>query len=302
MIKMLSLKDFKLVKFEDKKIFDDWFEKYPQDHSDYLFSTIISWMDYANYHYTLYKNSLIIYTKINDEISIRPPIGKRNKDIFDEIINIAKKSNSTFPVSAIDLKTKNWILNNYPKLECVPQRDFFDYVYLSSDLAELDGSKYSKIRNRLNKFKRQYDYETELISDDNVKDVKEFLKRWCIWKDCESDPLLEHEKNAVMFSMDNFFELGLNGIVIRINNKIEAMSAFEKMNSNIAVIHYEKASPDYEEIYKAINNELAKNLSKNFVYINRESDMGINGLRKAKLSYKPHHMVELFDITKENLI
>jgi hypothetical protein len=91
MIKMLSLKDFKLVKFEDKKIFDDWFEKYPQDHSDYLFSTIISWMDYANYHYTLYKNSLIIYTKINDEISIRPPIGKRNKDIFDEIINIAKK-------------------------------------------------------------------------------------------------------------------------------------------------------------------------------------------------------------------
>jgi hypothetical protein len=300
MIEMLSLDDFELVKFEDKQLFDKFFKNYPQDHSDYLFSTIISWMDYAKYKYTIYKDTLIILTEINNKISIRPPIGKSNVDLFNEILKIVK-SNSDLNISAISSEAKSWIVRNYPKLVFIPLRDYFDYVYRSNDLAELKGSQYSKIRNRLNKFKRNNEYKMEIISDENMSEVKEFLHRWCLWKDCESDPLLEHEKNAVMFSMDHFIELGLKGIVIRVNNKIEAMSAYEKLNDNTAVIHYEKASPDYDEIYKAINNEAARIISNDFEFINRESDMGISGLRKAKLSYKPHHMVELFFISRESI-
>lgn len=300
MIEMLSLDDFELVKFEDKQLFDKFFKNYPQDHSDYLFSTIISWMDYAKYRYTIYKDTLIILTEINNKISIRPPIGKSNVDLFNEILKIVK-SNSDLNISAISSEAKSWIVRNYPKLVFIPLRDYFDYVYRSNDLAELKGSQYSKIRNRLNKFKRNNEYKMEIISDENMSEVKEFLHRWCLWKDCESDPLLEHEKNAVMFSMDHFIELGLKGIVIRVNNKIEAMSAYEKLNDNTAVIHYEKASPDYDEIYKAINNEAARIISNDFEFINRESDMGISGLRKAKLSYKPHHMVELFFISRESI-
>jgi hypothetical protein len=300
MIEMLSLDDFELVKFEDKQLFDKFFKNYPQGHSDYLFSTIISWMDYAKYKYTIYKDTLIILTEINNKISIRPPIGKSNVDLFNEILKIVK-SNSDLNISAISSEAKSWIVRNYPKLVFIPLRDYFDYVYRSNDLAELKGSQYSKIRNRLNKFKRNNEYKMEIISDENMSEVKEFLHRWCLWKDCESDPLLEHEKNAVMFSMDHFIELGLKGIVIRVNNKIEAMSAYEKLNDNTAVIHYEKASPDYDEIYKAINNEAARIISNDFEFINRESDMGISGLRKAKLSYKPHHMVELFFISRESI-
>ena len=80
------------------------------------------------------------------------------------------------------------------------------------------------------------------------------------------------------------------------------MSVYEKMNSDTVLIHYEKASPDFDEIYKAINNEAAKILEKDFKYINRESDMDIPGLMKAKKSYHPHHMVEVYQIAKENLI
>ena len=298
---MLSLNDFEIVKFEDKDIFNHWFEKYPQNHSDYLFSTIISWIDYAKYHYTIYKDTLIIFTMIDGIIRIRPPIGKINKPLFDEIINIAKSTDAKYPIGAINKQTKKWIMNNYKMLKILPHREYFDYVYLASDLADLIGTRYSKIRNRLNKFKRKYDYEIEIISNDNINAVKDFLHRWCIWKDCESDLLLEHEKNAVMFSMDHFFELGLNGLVIKINDKIEAMSAYEKLNKNTAVVHYEKASPDYDEIYKAINNETAKIISKKFYFINRESDMGLSGLRKAKKSYKPHHMVELYHIDGNTL-
>ena len=74
------------------------------------------------------------------------------------------------------------------------------------------------------------------------------------------------------------------------------------MTSEMAVVHYEKGSPDYDGIYKAINQETAKILQKNFIFINRESDMNIPGLRKAKMSYHPHHMVEVFNLAKEFIL
>jgi len=299
---MLSIDDFKPVTLEDKKIFDKHYKEYPPLHSDNVFTTIISWMVYSNYHYTILENNLIILTKINGQIRFRPPSGKRKKDIFDQVIKLAQKENSDYPFGVIDLETKKWLERNYQKLVFEEHRDYFDYVYLSSDLAELSGSNYSKIRNRLNKFKRNYNYTIEKISKENEAEVGEFLKRWCLWKDCESDPILENERKAIIYSMSHFFDLGLSGLLIRINGNIEALAVYEKMSPDTAVVHYEKGSPDYDGIYKAINAETAKTLQKDFMYINRESDMGLPGLRKAKQSYRPHHMVEVYHINKQNLL
>jgi len=299
---MLSIDDFKPVTLEDKKIFDKHYKEYPPIHSDNVFTTIISWMDYSNYHYAILENNLIILTKINGQMRFRPPSGKRKKDVFDQVIKLAQKENSDYPFGVIDLETKKWLERNYQKLVFEEHRDYFDYVYLSSDLAELSGSNYSKIRNRLNKFKRNYNYTIEKISKENMAEIREFLKRWCLWKDCESDPILENERKAILYSMSRFFELGLSGNIIRIDGNIEAIAVYEGMNPDTAVVHYEKGSPDYDGIYKAINAETAKTLQKEFMYINRESDMGLPGLRKAKQSYRPHHMVEVYHINKQNLL
>ena len=298
---MLSIDDFKAVKIDDKNIFDKHYQKYPPVHSDNVFTTIISWMKYSNYHYLIKNNNLIIYSNINNQIRFRPPSGKRDKGLFDQVIQLAKKQDSDYPFGVIDLETKEWMEKNYKNFDFKEHRDYFDYVYSASDLAELSGSKYSKIRNRLNKFKKKYSYSLEFVSETNMKEVKDFLDRWCLWKDCESDIILENEKKAILYSMANFFELGLSGLIMRINNKIEALSVFEKMNNDTAIVHYEKASPDFDGIYKAINQETAKRLQKEFKFINRESDMGIPGLRQAKISYRPHHMIEVFHIKKENL-
>jgi len=299
---MLSISDFKQVKLEDKELFDKHYVRYPQLHSDYLFSTIISWMDYADYHYTFLKDSLIIVTRIENQLRFRPPVGMRNKDVFLEVLQLAKKEQTKYPFGLIDSPTKEWFSEIFPKLKCISHRGYFEYVYNSSDLAILPGSHYAKIRNRLNKFKRNNSYDVESISEENINEVKKFLNRWCLWKDCESDPLLEHEKKAVIYSMGHFSELELSGIIIRINGEVEAMAVYEQMNLDTAVIHYEKASPDYAEIYKVINNETAKILHKEFRFINRESDLDIPGLRKAKMSYHPHHMVEVFHIDRESLL
>ena len=299
---MISIDDFKPITLEDKKIFDKHYEKYPPIHSDNVFTTLISWMKYANYHYYYNHKNLIIYSKIKDILRFRPPSGKRDKNLFDEVIKLAQKQDSDYPFGVIDIETKSWLGQNYKNLVFEEHRDYFDYVYHASDLAELAGSKYSKIRNRLNKFKKNYSFTTETVSDNNIAEVEEFLHRWCLWKDCGSDPILNNEKKAILYSMYHFFDLNLSGLIIRINGKIEALSVYERMNPETAIIHYEKASPDFDGIYKSINQEVAKILQNNFKFINRESDMGIPGLRKAKLSYRPSRMIDVFHIKKENLV
>ncbi|MCK4332925.1 MAG: DUF2156 domain-containing protein, partial [Thermoplasmatales archaeon] len=221
---MLSIDDFTPVTLEDKHIFDKHYTKYPPLHSDYVFTTIISWMEYANYHFTFLKDNLIIMTSVENSRRFRPPIGKHNKDVFNQVMTLAKKESSEYPFGVINKKTKDWLVQNYPKLEFTPHREYFDYVYLASDLAELPGSDYRKIRNRLNKFIRNYAYTTEKISEENMDEIKTFLQRWCLWKDCASNPLLENEKKAIMYSMAHFFELELSGIVIRIDGNIEAIA------------------------------------------------------------------------------
>jgi len=299
---MLSLDDFQPVKLEDKSLFDKHYDKFPPSHSDNVFTTLISWMDYSDYHFTFLDDNLLIYSNIGGKIRFRPPSGSFKKDVFDQVLKLAKNQDSDYPFGVVDIKTKEWISTIYPKIVFEEHRDFYDYVYLSEDLAELKGSKFAKIRNRLNKFKNNHEYSVERISEKNMNEVREFLKRWCLWKDCESDPLLENERKAILYSMSNFFELKLSGIAMRIKGAIEAIAVYEKMSPDTAIVHYEKGSPDYDGIYKAINQETAKIIQKDFTFINRESDMNLPGLRKAKMSYRPHHMAEVFHVNKHNIL
>jgi hypothetical protein len=86
-----------------------------------------------------------------------------------------------------------------------------------------------------------------------------------------------------------------------INDRIEAVAVFEKMDSDTVVVHYEKGSPYYDGIYKAINFETANFVKNEVTFINREPDMGVPGLRRAKMSYRPHHFVEVSHVARENL-
>jgi hypothetical protein len=298
---MLSLDDFKPLTLQDKPLFDNHYKKFPPFHSDQLFTTMISWNKYANYQYAFIKNHLTIMTTINNQVQFRHPIGMHDRDSSYQVLKLSKNVESNYPLGFIDHISKEYLTKNFPSLEFIPQRGYFDYVYLSSELANLEGEKFRKIRNRLNKFKKNYIYTTEDISKENNEEVRKFLKRWCLWKDCESDNILKNEKKAIMYSMKHFFDLDLSGLVLRVNEKIEAISVYEKMNEETVVIHYEKGSPYYDGIYKAINQEVAKRVCTKYRYINRESDMDAPGLRQAKMSYRPHHLVEVFAVNQKDI-
>ncbi len=298
---MLSIKDFQKITLDDKEVFKKMYEKYPPIHSDNVFTTLISWMDYGKYKYAVYEDNIILMSNIDGITRFRPPIGKKKKKVFEDVLKLAKEQNAKYPFGMITKDNRDFLKDNFPSLDFYSHRDFFEYIYLSSDLANLEGSDYRKIRNRLNKFHRRYEFTVESITDENMNEIKKFLKRWCLWKDCESDPVLSHEKDAIFYSIDHFFDLELRGIIIRIDDAIEAMAIFEPMDDDTVLVHYEKASPNYFGIYKAINQETAKIVKDDYRYINRESDMGIAGLRRAKLSYRPHDMIEVFHLSKDEL-
>jgi len=293
---MLSLDNFTPITLESKPLFDSHYKTFPPIHSDYVFTTMISWNQYAQYEYLLIENSIIIKTTVHENIYLRPPIGKPNKAIFENLLSLAKTEELDFKLSMVTEPWKTWIKKHYPSASFISKSEYDDYVYLSRDLAELDGSAYRKIRNRLNKFNRQNSYETENITEENIPEVKRFLQRWCIWRDCEEDPLLQYEKKAVMFSMDYFNELALSGIAIRVNDHIEAVAIYEQMSPDTLVVHFEKGSPYYDGIYKVVNKETAQQVQQDVRFMNRESDMGNPGLRKAKQSYQPHHMIPVFTL------
>ncbi len=96
-------------------------------------------------------------------------------------------------------------------------------------------------------------------------------------------------------------ELGLSGIAIRAEGKIGAISLFEELNQDTALVHFEKGLSDCKGIYRAINAEAARILARDYTYINRESDMGVEGIREAKMRYHPHHMVQVHLLKRDDL-
>jgi hypothetical protein len=125
-----------------------------------------------------------------------------------------------------------------------------------------------------------------------------FLVKWCESKKCKNNFILAREIEAVFYAIEHFTELSLRGLLIRVDSEVAAISLFERLNANTALIHFEKGLPEYEGIYKVINAETATVLASEVEYINRESDLGISGLREAKLRYHPHQMVEVYSLKR----
>jgi len=293
---MLRQEDFRPVTLADRAFFEQHYSRYPQSHSDNTFTNMVCWNHYAQYTYAYVEKNVILASTIEGVTRFRPPIGPRNPTLLRSLIRLASDVSDNEPIVLIDPDTALWMREICPGINLIPDRNHYEYVYRSADLAELPGKNYLTIRHQVNKFRKNCTHVVEPITRENWAEVKRFLIEWCEWKGCESDQVLAHEKEAVFFAIDHLDELSLQGLIIRVFSKIGAMSLFEPLNDDTALVHFEKGLPDCEGIYKAINAETAARLVNKFTFLNRESDLGVAGLREAKLRYHPHHMVEVFSM------
>lgn len=174
-----------------------------------------------------------------------------------------------------------------------------DYVYLVSDLTRLAGRRYAGKRNHLKRFMRQYRWEYRPLGAELVEGCLKLTESWCRVRVCPRELGLEAERVAIWEALENFGRLACRGGVILVEGEVVAFSLGERLNEECAVIHIEKANPEFEGIYQAINQQFLEHELSAFKFVNREQDLGDAGLRRAKLSYHPHHLVKKFVLSRK---
>ncbi|MDR1564506.1 MAG: phosphatidylglycerol lysyltransferase domain-containing protein [Oscillospiraceae bacterium] len=173
-------------------------------------------------------------------------------------------------------------------------RDWFDYVYNTSDLINLAGKKYHGKRNHIAKFNREFpNWSYEALSQENLDDCRAMLKEWYAQASPE-DKGLQSEEAAINDALESYEALDFKGAIIRVDGKPVAFTMGERLNSNTFCIHFEKALSAFPGSYPMINREFCEHELAEYQYVNREEDIGIEGLRKAKLSYYPAILLEKF--------
>ena len=186
----------------------------------------------------------------------------------------------------------------YKKILWKTCRDDCDYIYLRQNLSELPGSSYQKKRNHVSRFNRIYGQNwvfKPFPQNDIAADMLTVAQKWFTQKDGESNTVLALELKSIELALQNTDLLQLTGGVLYINGEPAAMTLAAPISSDTLDVIYEKSFAEYEKngAYAVINQQFNR-LLESYLYINREEDMGVEGLRKAKLSYKPTMIIDKF--------
>lgn len=186
--------------------------------------------------------------------------------------------------------------------EIKEQPDLYDYIYLREDLAELKGSRYSKKRNLISQFKREYpdNVTFEKLTASTVSECADFLEKWCEERNCDENTEgegLSCEKQAVMNAFENIEVLEMNGILLRIDGVVSAFGIASRLTENMGALHFQKAFAHIKGLYQFFDNLCAKHMFQGYQYINKESDMGIPGLARSKMSYFPVTILKSYKLT-----
>ena len=291
--------DFKPIEIHHKEIFDSFFEANPPQISELTFTNLFIWRHRYHPHWVERGDCLLIilHPQGSSPFGLQP-VGTGDKSkaldiLCDELRRIS-------PEVKICRVCKEFV-NKYVehnRYTIILDKDNSDYVYLSQDLIQLAGRKYHRKKNHLNRFLKNNKYEYRELDMELVECFLDMQEHWCKIKECVERPELLSEDYAIHNALIHFEELGYRAGAIQIESRIEAFSLGEQLNSNTAVIHIEKANPDIPGLYTAINQLFCENAWAEMEFINREQDLGIDSLRKAKESYYPHHMIDKYTITQ----
>ena len=288
--------EFQPLTLEDKADYEQQLMACPERGCEYSFANLFLWgrQRAARLH-----GHWVLFSQFNRR-SIYPfPVGRGDaKPVLDAIIADARERGIPCRITGMGTGEKEILENCYPgmfRFHC--DRDSFDYVYAIDDLADLKGRKYQRKRNHYNRFRDAFPYYTaEPLSEHNLSAVKEMVDRWYAAR-LEENPHADYhmERSALSKALTHYKALAMEGLVLRDGADILAVTLGSRLSPDTFDIQFEKARWDVDGAYTVINCEFARYLRSKYPevkFLNREEDLGMEGLRKAKLSYYPHHMVE----------
>ncbi len=288
------MKKLGIIELKHKPLFDGYRKEYPAEVSEQTFTNLFIWRESRPVQFLEISNSLVIFEERGPAVVIiGPPIGPIS---LTQACSAAQEVTRK-PVTSIRRLPERFEKSIMPSgWSIIEDRANFDYVYRRSDLAELAGRKYHKKRNLVHQCLTENDCSYEDIEDANLSEVRDMMDRWCEMRACGKNRGLCHEYLAINELFNNFIALGAQGSAIRVNGRIEAFTFGEALNTNTAVIHIEKAMGNIKGLYQLMNQWYCKISLSNFEFVNREQDLGIEGIRQAKKSYFPSHMVKKYKI------
>ena len=267
--------------------------------ADYSFGSIYCWSHNASTQIARFQDRLLIRLCLGGRCMYSYPVGYGDVLPAVELLaEDAKANDRPFIMRGITaplLDQVNGFFSRKPVISL--DSDYSDYVYLASDLANLAGKKYHSKKNHVNRFMSEHDWRFEPIDRNNIQACRDFASLWFVNAQGDRETDFLSEIQAIRNTFHVFFDAGYEGGVIWDGDQVAAFSIGERISQDTFVTHFEKADPTVNGSYAIINQQFAKHLISQhpeIVYINREEDMGLENLRKAKQSYKPVFLVDKY--------
>lgn len=272
---------------DDRLLVTEYLHRFPPEISELTFTNLYVWRRTRPIWIDTFRDSLIFFAEAKTGLVVLGnPVGPVSlAEVFGEYGSLITGADR-FP------KTMIADLTLLPGTTVIEDRDNADYVYRLEDLVTLAGRNFIKKRNHINQCLAAYPCQYEIITPESVAECLAMQARWCAARDCQDEAGLCGEYLAIDETLRHYREFGLIGGAIRIEGTIEAFTIGEALNPTTAVCHFEKAMPQFQGLGQLINQWFAQNSLSVFTYVNREQDLGIPGLRRAKESYVPDHLVE----------
>lgn len=290
-----------MIKFQhldpaNKALYDRYLHRSGERGCEYNFSNLYLW---GRQRAAFHQGNLVFFSQFNRKSVYPFPLqGGDLKASLDAIIHDAKVRDIPCRLTSLSHEDCDILESLYPgQFRFHEDRDGFDYVYAIDDLADLKGRKYQRKRNHINRFRQNYPgYTLEPLTDENTVDAVQLLQKWYADREL-ADPHgdFHMEKAAIFKALRDRTQLGIEGLLLKHDGKTLAMTMGSAMNETTFDVQFEKALEEADGAYPTINQEFAQYLRAKYPklqWLDREDDMGLEGLRKAKLSYCPHHMIE----------
>lgn len=287
--------ELKPVELADKEEVDKFLELYPPEICELTFANIYIWRHWEKPQLTKISGNLCVLCSPPDEPAyFLEPVGEND---LNETVKVCLELAPR--LSRVSERFLKKLRGTYSIQE---DRDNFDYVYLTKELAELRGKKYDGKRNLIKKFEKNYRAEVRPLAEEDLPGCLELLKLWEESSPEENriaDDRTRAASMAIREALNNFSQLELGGIVVIIEGRVEGFCLGERLNPEIVVVHVELANREIAGLHQFMNRECARTIWKEYAYINWEQDAGIPGLRRSKLSYHPHHFVKKYNLTRQ---
>lgn len=302
-----SIHQIKKLTHEDYPKLKPYYEMYTSEIHDLTLTNQLIWRGKHNLHILELGGYLwFVYHPENAlEVSFSEPVGAYDnltalKNALDEWRRFCLEYGFPMRIRHFGQAFKDALIELEIPFHADEIVDDFDYVYLTDELAKLSGNRFHKKKNHLNQFLKKYEnrFKIEAISESNAGDALVAARRWCVLNGCGETLDLCHEYHGILEVLTHWSLMasrGLEGVLVYVDDVPVAMSFGEMIGTQTFLVHIEKADPEVTGAFTVINHALANQVLDRCIYINREQDMGSEGIRKAKLSYHPHHLVLKYD-------